>query len=126
MTQKKVITTDKAAAAIGPYSQVIVAHGMVFCSGQIALTPSGELVTGEIEAEVRQAMDNLKVVLEEAGSGLSKVVQTSLFLVDMDDFSRINAVYAEYFPVEPPARACLAVKALPKNARFEIVATALL
>lgn len=125
MTERKIIHTDKAPAAIGPYSQAVVAGQFVFCSGQIALTPSGELVTGEIEDEVRQSMDNLKNVLEAAGSSMDLVVQATLFLADMNDFGRVNAVYAEYFSDKPPARACVAAKTLPKNVRFEVVATAL-
>ena len=127
MTSKRtVIATDKAPAAIGPYSQAIVAGGMVFCSGQIGMDPSsGELVSGGVEAEARQSLENLKEVLKAAGSSYPSVVQASLFLKEMSDFGRVNAIYGEYFPENPPARACVAAAELPKGALFEIVVTAL-
>lgn len=123
-SERRIISTEEAPAAIGPYSQAVVAGGMCYCSGQIALRPDGSLVEGEIEDEVRQAMDNLSAVLRAAGTELGRVVQASLFLADMADFARVNAVYAEYFPEAPPARACVAAAGLPKGVRFEVVATA--
>lgn len=123
---KEVIHTDDAPAAIGPYSQAIKANGFVFCSGQIPLDPaSGELVYGTIEEETRQVMDNLSAVLKAAGSSFDKVVKTTIFLADMEDYGRVNAVYAEYFGEKPPARAAVAVATLPKEVRVEIEATAL-
>ena len=123
---RSIIATDKAPGAIGPYSQAVKTDTMVYVSGQLALDPTtGELVNTEIQAETRQAMKNLKAILEAAGSCLEKVVKTSLFIKNMDDFSKINAVYGEYFEVDPPARACVEVARLPKDANFEIEAVAL-
>ena len=125
--KRKIINTDKAPGAIGPYSQGITIGNLVFVSGQLPMDPeSGELVKGEIEVETRQALMNLKYILEAAGSGLQKVVKTTLFIKDMEQFPRINEVYAEFFPEEPPARACVEVARLPKDARFEVEAVALI
>ena len=107
MTERRVISTDKAPPAIGPYSQAIVANGVVYCSGQIGMTPDGELVEGGVEAETRQAMTNLGAVLDAAGSSFEQVVQCSLFLADMNDFARVNEIYASFFGEAPPARACV-------------------
>lgn len=126
MTERRVISTDKAPPAIGPYSQAIVANGVVYCSGQIGMTPDGELVEGGVEAETRQAMTNLGAVLDAAGSSFEQVVQCSLFLADMNDFARVNEIYASFFGEAPPARACVEAARLPRDARFEIVATAVL
>jgi 2-iminobutanoate/2-iminopropanoate deaminase len=124
---RRIISTDTAPDAIGPYSQAIQTENMVFVSGQLALNPdTGNLVSGDIKAETRQAMQNLKNILEAAGSGLEKVVKTTLFIKDMDYFPVINEVYGEFFIDEPPARACVEVARLPKDANFEIEAIGLL
>ncbi len=100
---------------------------MVFVSGQLALDPiTGELVNQDIQTETRQAMENLRAILIAAGSGLGKVIKTTLYIKEMDDFAKINAVYAEFFPQNPPARACVEVARLPKDANFEIEAIGLL
>jgi 2-iminobutanoate/2-iminopropanoate deaminase len=121
-----VIRTSSAPAAIGPYSQAIGAGELVFCSGQIALDPaSGKLVAGDAAAQARQALANLAAVLEAAGSGLERVVKTTIFLVDLADFASVNDVYATFFPAAPPARSTVQVAALPRGARVEIEAIAL-
>lgn len=119
------IHTDSAPAAIGPYSQAIKVGDMVFTSGQIALTPNGEFLDGSVEAQARQVLKNLSEVLKEAGSSMSKVVKTTIFLADMGDFAAINEIYAEAFGDHKPARSTVAVKTLPKNALIEIEAVAL-
>lgn len=119
----KVVATTKAPGAIGPYSQGMVAGGMVYCSGQIPVNPaSGEIPEG-IEAQAEQSCKNVGAVLEAAGSGLDKVVKTTCFLADMSYFAAFNEVYAKYF-TSKPARSCCAVKALPKNVLCEIEAVA--
>ena len=124
---RTIVTTDKAPGAIGPYSQAVKTDAMVFVSGQLALEPAtGNLVTGDIKSETRQAMQNLKSVLEAAGSSLEKVVKTTLFIKEMGDFPVINEVYGEFFQNNPPARACVEVARLPKDANFEIEAIGLL
>ena len=119
------IHTENAPAAIGPYSQAIKVGDMVFTSGQIALTPNGEFLDGSVEAQARQVLKNLSEVLKEAGSSMSKVVKTTIFLADMGDFAAINEIYAEAFGDHKPARSTVAVKTLPKNALIEIEAIAL-
>jgi 2-iminobutanoate/2-iminopropanoate deaminase len=124
---KTVVHTEKAPKAIGPYSQAIKTGQLVFVSGQLALDPvTGSLLQGDIKAETRQAMTNLKNILEAAGSSLDQVVKTTLFIKDMNDFPLINEVYGEFFQQDPPARACVEVARLPKDARFEAEAVALL
>ncbi|NOY98919.1 MAG: RidA family protein [Chloroflexi bacterium] len=124
---KKVVKTDKAPRAIGPYSAAVRIDSLVFTAGQIAIDPAtGELVGGGIEAETRQVLTNLKHVLEAAGSSLEHVVKTTVFLADMADFPKLNAVYAEFFTEDPPARSTVAVKTLPKDVRVEIEAIALI
>ncbi|PKL46455.1 MAG: reactive intermediate/imine deaminase [Planctomycetes bacterium HGW-Planctomycetes-1] len=125
MNTFKKINTGNAPAAIGPYSQAIAAGETIYVSGQLGLDPkSGKLVEGGIEAETKQALENIKAVLIAAGSSLAKVVSASVYLADMDDFARMNELYAGYF-VEPyPARATVAVKTLPKNGRIEIAVIA--
>jgi len=123
---KKIISTEKAPKAIGPYSQAICVDGLVFTAGQIALDPAAmELVSGGVEEQARQVLTNLKNVLEAAGSGLNYVVKTTVFLKDMGDFPKMNAVYSEFFPENPPARSTVAVAALPKGGLVEIEAVAL-
>jgi len=121
----KYVQTDKAPAAIGPYSQAVKVNGMVYTSGQIALTPAGEMLTGDVTVQTKQVLANLTAVLEAAGSGLGKVVKTTIFLDSMDDFATVNAIYAEAFGDHKPARSTVAVKTLPKNALVEIDAIAL-
>lgn len=121
-----IVQTPNAPAAIGPYSQAIIANGMVFTSGQIALTPAGEMLTGDVKVQCTQVMSNLKAVLEAAGSSLDRVVKTTIFLDNMDDFVAVNAIYAEAFRDHKPARSTVAAKTLPKNALVEIEAIALL
>jgi len=124
---KKVISTDKAPQAIGPYSIAIGTRDLVFTAGQIGIDPAkGEIVSGGIEAETRQVLTNLKHVLEASGSGLGQVIKTTVFLKDMSDFPKMNAIYAEFFTDNPPARSTVAVAALPKGAMVEIEAIALL
>jgi 2-iminobutanoate/2-iminopropanoate deaminase len=119
------IVTTKAPAAIGPYSQAIRAGSLLFCSGQIALDPAtGAMIEGDVEAQTRQALANLQAVLEAAEVGLGAVVKTTIFLVDLADFQRVNAIYAEYFPGVPPARSTVEVSRLPRDARVEIEAIA--
>jgi len=123
---KKIIHTDKAPQAIGPYSQAVRTESMVYTAGQIGLDPATmELVGGGVEAETRQVLNNLKKVLEAANSGLNYVVKTTVFLRDMADFPKMNAIYAEFFPENPPARSTVAVAALPKGVAVEIEAIAL-
>lgn len=117
----KVISTDKAAQAVGPYSQAIAVDGFVFASGQLALkAENGELVNDNIQDATRQSLENVKAILEEAGSSLDKVVKTTVFLDDISDFEKMNEVYAEYFDEHKPARSCFEVGKLPKNAIVEI------
>jgi len=124
-TMKKEIKTDKAPQAIGPYSQAIEANGFVFASGQIAIDPaSGELKMGTIEEQTRLVLTNLKAVLEAAGSSFDKVVKCTVFLQNMDDFSKMNGVYAEFFKAPFPARAAVQVARLPKDVKVEIEAIA--
>lgn len=116
----KVVSTDKAPAAIGPYSQAIIHNGILFTSGQIAINPvSGNIETEGIEAQTEQVMKNLAAVLEEAGTSFENVIKTTCFLADMGDFAAFNEVYGKYF-VNKPARSCVAVKTLPKNVRCEV------
>ncbi|WP_293170981.1 RidA family protein [Oceanithermus sp.] len=118
------VQTERAPAAIGPYSQAVRAGGWVFVSGQIPLTPAGELVEGGIEAQTEQALRNLQAVLEAAGSGLDRVVQVSAFLASMDDFARFNEVYARFFSEPYPARAVIEAARLPKDVRVEVACIA--
>ena len=120
------VQTDKAPSAIGPYSQAVVANGMVYTSGQIALTPEGIMLEDDVVLQTKQVLQNLKAVLEEAGSSVNKVVKTTIFIDSMDDFTIINEIYEDFFASHKPARATVAVKTLPKNALVEIDAIALL
>ena len=125
LTMKKEIKTDKAPQAIGPYSQAIEANGFVFASGSIAMDPaSGELKLGSIEEQTRLVLTNLKAVLEAAGSSFDNVVKCTVFLQDMNDFSKMNGVYAEFFNPPYPARAAVQVARLPKDVKVEIEAIA--
>ncbi len=115
------VVTDEAPAAIGPYSQAIRAGDLIFTAGQLGIIPGTRALAGpDIEAQTRQALENVKAVLEAAGSCLKHVVKTTVFLLDMGEFARMNAVYAEYFEGEPPARSAVQVAALPLGGRVEI------
>ncbi len=121
------ITTDKAPQALGPYSPAIKAGGFVWCSGQIPIDPAANAVTATtIEDQTRQVITNLKHVLEAAGAGLDKVVKTTVFITDLNDFAALNAVYAEMFGETKPARSCVQVARLPKDVKVEIEAVAAL
>lgn len=123
---RELITTDKAPSAIGPYSQAVRASGVVYVSGQIPLDPtSGETVGGGMEAQARQVLENLKGVLEAAGSSLDKALKITIYLTDMGAFGTVNEVYGGYFKEAPPARACVEVSALPKGVLVEMDAIAL-
>jgi 2-iminobutanoate/2-iminopropanoate deaminase len=125
--RRQVVVSDKAPRPIGPYSAGIIHGDLVFASGMLGLDPqTGELAPGGIEAETRQSLTNLAAILEAAGSSMSQVVKTTVFLRDMADFPKMNAVYAEFFSSEPPARSTIQVAALPKAAAVEIEAVAAL
>ncbi|MCG8576072.1 MAG: RidA family protein [Flavobacteriales bacterium] len=118
---KKIISTEKAPSAIGPYSQAVAYGNMVFTSGQIAIDPAtGELIMDSVEAETHQVMKNLTAVLAEEGLDFSNVIKTSIFLKNMDDFARVNEVYASYFSADYPARETVQVARLPKDVNVEI------
>ncbi len=118
---RTVIHSDSAPKAIGPYSQAIRVGDLIFAAGQTPIDPAtGNLVEGDIETQTRRVLLNIKVVLEAAGSGLDKVVKTTVFMTNLGDFARMNAVYGEYFPANPPARSTVQVAALPKAAQVEI------
>lgn len=119
--EHKCISTDKAPAALGPYSQAVVAGDFVFVSGAIPINmETGDLSTGDIKDQTRICMNNLSTILGAAGSGLEKVVKTTIFLSDLSNFGNVNEAYGEFFKSNPPARACVQVAALPKNAQIEI------
>ena len=121
----KFVQTTKAPSAIGPYSQAVVANGLVYTSGQIALTPEGVMLEDDVVIQTKQVLKNLRAVLQEAGSDLGQVIKTTIFLANMDDFVTVNEIYAEAFGTHKPARSTVAVKTLPKNALVEIDAIAL-
>ncbi len=121
MTERRVVKTEGAPAAIGPYSQAVVAGGFVFTSGQIPTDPAtGRFVEGGVREQTAQVLRNLSKVLEAAGSDLSRVVKTTVFLADMDDFAAMNETYAGFFPEAPPARSTVQAARLPRDARVEI------
>lgn len=121
------IRTDRAPEAIGPYSQAIVAGNLVFTAGQIPLDPAtGELVQGDVAAQTERVIENLRAILEAAGSSLTKVVKTTVFLADMNDFAAMNEVYARYFGDHRPARSTVQAARLPRDVRVEIEAVAVL
>jgi 2-iminobutanoate/2-iminopropanoate deaminase len=122
----KKVETNKAPQAIGPYSQGIIVNNMFYSSGQIPLTPEGEMVQGDIKTQTHQVFQNLKAVLEAAGASLDTVVKTTVFLKNMDDFAAMNEVYSEYFTNHKPARSCVEVARLPKDALVEIEVVALI
>lgn len=118
---KEIITTEKAPAAIGPYSQAVKLGNMIYTSGMLPLVPETmQIVEGDIKQQSRQALDNLKALLESVNSSLDKVVKTTVFIKNMNDFPKINEVYAEYFTSKQPARSCVEVARLPKDAQIEI------
>jgi 2-iminobutanoate/2-iminopropanoate deaminase len=121
---KKVHTTE-APAAIGPYSQGIVYNNLFFSSGQIPLTKEGEMVDGDVKEQTHQVFSNLKAVLNEAGSSLEQVIKATVFIKDMNEFADINEVYGQYFSDHKPARSCVEVARLPKDAKVEIEVIAL-
>lgn len=124
---KKIVSTEKAPKAIGPYSQAVCIEGLIYTAGQVGMDPATmELVEGGVEAQTRQVLTNLSHVLESADSGLNFVIKTLVFLQDMDDFARMNSVYAEFFPENPPARSTVQVAGLPKGALVEIECVALI
>ena len=120
------IQTNKAPSAIGPYSQAVVVNGMVYTSGQIALTPEGVMLEDDVIVQTKQVLSNLSAVLQEAGSALDSVIKTTIFIANMDDFVAINEIYEEAYGTHKPARSTVAVKTLPKNALVEIDAVALI
>ena len=121
---KRVISTDKAPAAIGPYSQAVQAGHFLYISGQIPVNPVSGEVPGDIASQAKQSLENLKAILEAAGYSLSNVVKTTIFAADINDFSEVNQVYAQYFAKDAPARSFVAVKDLPKGVGIEIEAVA--
>jgi len=126
---KEIINTENAPAAVGPYSQAVKAQGgaMIFCSGQIPLDPkTGEIVGETAPEQAEQVIANLKAVLAEAGADLTKVVKTTVYLVDMNDFAAVNEVYAKHFTTDLPARAAIEISRLPKDVRVEIEAIAVI
>ncbi|EFA89812.1 RidA family protein [Peptoniphilus lacrimalis] len=121
----KVIQTQKAPAAVGPYSQAIEVNGLIFTSGQLPIIPeSGELINDDIKKATARSLENIKEILQVAGSSLDKVVKVNIFLKDMNDFSSVNEVYSEYFTTNKPARSCVEVSKLPKDGIIEIEAVA--
>lgn len=123
---KRIIKTEEAPAAIGAYSQAVVANGFVYTAGQVALDPrTGQLVPGDIRIQTKRVMENVKAVLEAAGSSLDKVVKTTVFLRDMNDFGTMNEIYGSYFKENPPARSTIQVAKLPREAAVEIEVVAL-
>jgi 2-iminobutanoate/2-iminopropanoate deaminase len=123
---KKIIATDKAPKAIGPYSQAIVHNGMAYLSGQIPLDPqTGQLVEGDISAQTIRVLENLTAVLAACGSGLDSVVKTTVYIKDMGEFAKMNEVYGKYFAENPPARSTIEAARLPRDVRVEIDAIAI-
>jgi len=122
---KEIVKTNKAPDAIGPYSQAVKINKMVFLSGQIAIDPNNQqFIDGDIETQTKRVLDNLKNLLEASGSNLESVVKTTIYLTDINDFSKVNEIYASYFSKGKPARSTVCVEALPKNAKLEIDAIA--
>ncbi len=123
---KEVISTERGPKAIGPYSQAVRANGFIFISGQVAFDPAtSQIVEGDIAKQTERVMENLKGIVEAAGSKLDKTVKTTVFLKDMGEFAKMNEVYARYFPANPPARATVEVARLPRDVRVEIELIAL-
>ncbi|QKF64343.1 RidA family protein [Campylobacter corcagiensis] len=116
----KVISTNKAAQAIGPYSQAIKTSGLIFTSGQIPYTKDGKLAGESIEEQTKQVLENLKAILDEAGAKFEDVIKTTIFLADINDFDKVNEIYAQTFSSHKPARSCVEVSRLPKDVKIEI------
>lgn len=125
MTTKKTIATDAAPPAVGPYAQGTAALGFAFCSGQLPINPETGEVPDGVEAQTKQSLDNVKAVLAAAGAGMGDVLKTTVFLKNMADFPVMNAIYATYFPGEPPARSTIEVARLPKDVLVEVEAIAI-
>ncbi|MCL2033448.1 MAG: RidA family protein [Oscillospiraceae bacterium] len=124
--QRTIVTTDKAPGAIGPYSQAVGCGNMIFTSGQLPIDmATGKLETADVKKAAKHSLDNLKAILEAAGSSMENIVKTTVFLTDMNDFAAVNEVYATYFDAPPPARSCVAMVALPNGAKVEIEAIAM-
>lgn len=118
---KRIVATASAPQAIGPYSQAVVANGFVFASGQVPIDPAtGQVIEGDIEAQTERVLKNLQALVEAAGTSLDRVVKTTVYLKDMSEFARMNAVYAKFFTSDPPARATVEVARLPKDVRIEV------
>lgn len=118
--EKKFIKSLKAPAAVGPYEQGVVYNGILYCSGQIPFTPDGIMIKGDIKEECRQCLDNLTAICTEAGTDFNQALKITVYLTDMEHFWDVNEIYSEYFALSKPARTCVAVVSLPKNARIEI------
>jgi 2-iminobutanoate/2-iminopropanoate deaminase len=123
---KRIISTGEAPAAVGPYSQAVTAGNLLFISGQIGIDPSTGEMAGGLEEQVKQVLENIKAIVEEAGGSLGSIVKTTVLLESIDDFKSMNGIYAEYFGSDPPARAAFEVGALPLGAKVEIESIALL
>ncbi len=122
---RKIVNTDSAPKAIGPYSQAVISNDMVFTAGQIAINPkTGKIESTNLEGQIRQVLDNLSVVLETAGSSLKEIIKLTVFMVDLNDFAILNKVFSEYFTENPPARSAVQVSRLPKDVLVEIEAVA--
>jgi 2-iminobutanoate/2-iminopropanoate deaminase len=123
---KKIVASDSAPKAIGPYSQAVIYNGLAYLSGQIPLDPaSGQIVEGDIAVQTERVLENLKAVLEACGSSFGQVIKTTVYVKDMADFPKVNEVYGKYFAVNPPARATVEVARLPRDVRVEIEAIAI-
>jgi len=122
---KKIISTEKAPAAIGPYNQGIVAGGLLYTSGQLPINPVTGLVPSSIEEQTVQVLDNLKAIIEAAGSSMEKILKCTVYILDFNDFAVMNNIYSTYFPTNPPARATVGISKLAKNALVEIDAIAI-
>ena len=116
----KVVNTSKAPEALGPYSHATVINGLVFTSGQIPLNLDGEIVSDDVKAQTKQVLENVKVVLDEAGSDIDSVIKATIFIADMNEFQNINEIYGKYFSNHQPARSCVEVARLPKDVKVEI------
>ena len=125
--KKEIISTPKAAAAIGPYSQAVKVGNLVFTSGQVPFVPeTGEVIEGDIQAQTKRSLDSIKAILEEAGTSLENVVKTTVFIKNMNDFGKINEVYAQFFTENQPARSCVEVARLPRDVSVEIEVIAIM
>lgn len=124
--KKQIISTDRAPGAIGPYSQAAKVGKFLYTSGQIPLDLQGNLITGDVQAQTKQVMENLRGVLEAAGTSFENIIKTTVFIKNMDDFAKINEIYAQYFPENPPARSCVEVARLPRDVQVEVEVIALI